>query len=249
MTLTGKLSSGRLLLSKAAFGPLLKWQGKRLRASMTQLEEAAGARLGSFGEPAAGPPLRLLVVGDSSAAGVGVERQEHALAAQTAGSLAAYTGQRVEWQMAARIGRTAASLRTMLADTKLAPADVLVCCLGANEVLRQTRPREFISSYRALLAELVPRIGARIVVVNGLPPMHIQPSVPQPLRWYLGQCAFRLDRALRAWTGSEGLEYVSLGWAATASRLGADKFHPGRGQYAEWGRIVAARVAARLQRK
>ncbi len=102
MSVMGALASGRSLLSKLAFAPLLKWQGRRLRAGMVQLAEAAGARAGVAGEQQPAAPLRLLVVGDSSAAGVGVERQEHALAAQTAGSLGPdrfHPGQRqyAEW--------------------------------------------------------------------------------------------------------------------------------------------------------
>ncbi|MGC8159861.1 hypothetical protein ACP3WZ_25375, partial [Salmonella enterica] len=49
-------------------------------------------------------PLRVLVVGDSSAAGVGVEHQEHALAQPLARQLAERTGHPVAWQLVAQSG-------------------------------------------------------------------------------------------------------------------------------------------------
>ena len=56
---------------KITLGPLLLWQGRAVRARALKLPEAAGPREGREGQGA--PALRLLVVGDSSAAGVGVE--------------------------------------------------------------------------------------------------------------------------------------------------------------------------------
>ncbi|KAB0649370.1 SGNH/GDSL hydrolase family protein, partial [Burkholderia diffusa] len=56
-------------LATAALGPLLLMQGRRVRRVTPRLAEAAGPRDGTAGD---GPPLRVLVLGDSAAAGVGV---------------------------------------------------------------------------------------------------------------------------------------------------------------------------------
>ncbi|WP_232504275.1 hypothetical protein [Shewanella benthica] len=57
-------------------GPLLLIQGRLVRKNIPILAEATGGRSGCLGE---GRPLSLLVVGDSAAAGVGVETQDDAL--------------------------------------------------------------------------------------------------------------------------------------------------------------------------
>jgi hypothetical protein len=62
---------------------------------------------------------------------------------------------------------------------------------------------------------------------------------PQPLRWYLGRCARRLDGALRAWIGRDpALRYCSLQWTLPHD-MALDRFHPGPGQYAQWAMMCA----------
>ena len=72
-------------LVTAILSPLLI-QALLLRKHALRLPEATGARQGSSGE---GAPLRVLIIGDSSAAGVGVSTQHDALAGQLAIALAA----------------------------------------------------------------------------------------------------------------------------------------------------------------
>ena len=73
-----------LILGKLLLGPLLLAQARRLRKTALRLPEAAGPRSGvefpALRAALVAEPLRLLVVGDSSAAGVGVDHQEQALA-------------------------------------------------------------------------------------------------------------------------------------------------------------------------
>ena len=56
-------------------GPLLLYQGFRVRRNILLLPEPPGERTGTAGD---GPPLRLLVTGDSAAAGVGAAHQQSA---------------------------------------------------------------------------------------------------------------------------------------------------------------------------
>ena len=80
-----------------------------LRAS--RLPEAAGPRYGTLG---VGPELRLLVLGDSSAAGVGVAHQDAALAGRLATTLGARY--RVSWRVIAASGATSASILKTLEE-------------------------------------------------------------------------------------------------------------------------------------
>ncbi|MDH3952646.1 MAG: SGNH/GDSL hydrolase family protein, partial [Gammaproteobacteria bacterium] len=59
-------------------------QGIWTNLRVPTLPEPPGAREGSAGK---GPPLKLLVVGDSAAAGVGVSRQDEALLGQVVSRL------------------------------------------------------------------------------------------------------------------------------------------------------------------
>ena len=74
-------------LMLAALAPLVLPQVVMARRFSRTLPEPAGPRAGRTGE---GPPLRLLVAGDSSAAGVGVAWQDQALTGRLVRRLAQY---------------------------------------------------------------------------------------------------------------------------------------------------------------
>ena len=93
------------LAAKLALMPLLIAQGRRVRGTALKLPEAAGERRGVAGTGKVA--LRVLIVGDSSAAGVGVGTQDEAFAGQLAHALAERTGAAVGWQLVATSGHTA----------------------------------------------------------------------------------------------------------------------------------------------
>lgn len=69
-------------LTTALLFPVLLYQGKRARRTTPRLPEAGGAPCGQYGEGA--PARRVLVIGESTAAGVGVETHDQGLASQLA---------------------------------------------------------------------------------------------------------------------------------------------------------------------
>ncbi|MFD4764213.1 hypothetical protein ACFWOJ_36970, partial [Streptomyces sp. NPDC058439] len=70
--------------------------------------EPAGERAGAAAGGAAGAgPLRVAVVGESTAAGCGVERHEEGFTGQFARELSARTGRPVDWAVRGRYGATA----------------------------------------------------------------------------------------------------------------------------------------------
>ena len=65
-----------LKLSTLLLLPVLFVQGSKVRKNTPRLAEAKGEREGCIGQ---GKPLSMLILGDSAAAGVGVENQKDAL--------------------------------------------------------------------------------------------------------------------------------------------------------------------------
>ncbi|MGE0356209.1 MAG: SGNH/GDSL hydrolase family protein [Burkholderiales bacterium] len=229
-----------LALAKWTLGPLLLAQGRRVRRVTPVLPEPAGAREGEAGE---GPTLRLLVAGDSAGAGVGAATQDEALA----GRLVAILGERyrVHWRLAARTGATTAS--TLRDLSRLAPftADAVVTSLGVNDVTGDVGVAKFLALQAKLHALLRERFGARLVLASGLPPMHLFPALPQPLRWYLGARARELDRALAAaLPDGQGAQFLPFEGELDASHMAADGFHPGPAVYRAWAEAAARRIEA-----
>ena len=112
----------RFWLMCLMLAPLLVVQARRARRDTPRLPEAGGADRGREGSDD-GPPLRLLVVGESTAAGIGVAEHRQGLGAHLARALARHHQQRVDWQVIGVNGIRALGLHRHLAGRP--PADAL----------------------------------------------------------------------------------------------------------------------------
>lgn len=235
--------------SKFALAPILLAQGRKLRRSALRLPEAGGSREGIVVIENEQTELNLLFVGDSTMAGVGVSDQKFALGLRCAETIGRQLSRSVCWQIVAKSGlNTGRALDFATNQKLLAAADVLVTALGTNDVLGQTKPAKFIEDYQTLIEGLDACCNPSLIVINGMPPLHLTPAVPQPLRWFFGQYAQALDRELQHWTAPRSnLSYLSLQWASDTTELAADGFHPGERQYGEWAERIATRVVEHMR--
>ncbi|MDN3922299.1 SGNH/GDSL hydrolase family protein [Roseateles violae] len=238
--------------AKLALAPLLLWQGAQVRRRALRLPEAAGARSGLAGSGEL--RLRLLIVGDSSGAGVGAATQEEALAGRLSRALADRLGGAVHWQLRATTGHLSRDALAELRLAELQPADVLVTALGVNDVVGQVSPRRWLATLSEIDALARQRAGVRYTLHSAVPPMHAFPLLPQPLRWLMGAQALRMNRALgRALFGDagRGLQALppDLHGAAAARLMAEDGFHPGPAGYALWAETLAERIAKEMQRQ
>lgn len=230
-----------LLAAKLALAPVLLHQGRTVRRTALRLPEPAGPRQGVAGEGEL--RLRLLVVGDSSAAGVGLQHQSQALALPLAQLISRRLDGAVAWQLVAQTGLDTRGAQALLARSEVAPANIVVTVLGVNDATSQQAPRAFVAESARLWTQLRQRTGARWAVVCGLPPMELLSAMPQPLRWYLGRYAARLDAALHGWAGGNGLGFCSLRWTADPALLAPDGFHPGAALYPLWAERLSDLIA------
>jgi lysophospholipase L1-like esterase len=228
---------------KLALAPLLIAQAIATRRRALVLPEAEGARAGRVGA-APGPALRVLVAGDSSAAGVGVARQRHAVVGHLTRHLHQRLGIPVEWTLRARSGLTTRQLHAMLAADPPPGADVAVVITGVNDVIDQVSWRRAVRHRAALAAWLLDRCGARHVVFAPLPAIGRFPLLPQPLRRCLGADAARHDAALARWSaGRADVSHACIEIELTADTMAPDGFHPGEPVYRVCGEALARHIA------
>ena len=239
----GRSSIQYLIILKVLLGPILLVQGRKTKRTALRLPEAEGQRHGSVSREGRGEALRLLFVGDSTMAGVGVTHQATALASQTASEVADLLSRSVRWRLIAKSGLKTGQILKLTRQEEFFQADVLVTALGTNDVLAQTEPSRFIDAYESLVDGILPKVGPRLAIISGLPPLHITPALPQPLRWFFGRYARLLDRCLRQWSRSQpNISYISLQWAADPTKLAPDRFHPGEVLYREWSHRIAQQI-------
>ncbi|WP_298680163.1 SGNH/GDSL hydrolase family protein [uncultured Lentibacter sp.] len=222
-------------LAKYALAPLLLGQALRVRRNALKLPEAQGPRTGVDGK---GPPLRLVILGDSSAAGVGVAHQKEALAGQLVKRLASH--REVTWQLHARTGATTKSSHRLLCRLPAQRYDAALVVLGVNDVTALTSPKRWRAQQLALHQTLQDKFGVRHIFCSGLPPMAQFPLLPQPLRWVLGQDAAALDAALNGLCAQNSRRtHIPLALPFTPDMMAEDGFHPAGPAYATWAALLA----------
>jgi lysophospholipase L1-like esterase len=224
----------RMLLVMPLVLPQAVWLALRAR----RLPEASGPRAGAVGK---GPLLRVLVLGDSSAAGVGATDQSEALAGCLARGLASHFS--VEWTLVARSGATLATLLSLLNDHKGGPYDLAVIAIGVNDAKNGGSLRRWRRDYTTLLDLLEARFRVGHVYASGLPPVRRFPIFAWPLRDVLAERFALFDQALRGLAAQRPLvRHIAMDFASDPRDMAADGLHPGPGIYAIWAGVIAARI-------
>lgn len=225
----------------AGLAPLLLSQGRHTRRVTPRLPEPTGPRYGQQGQ---GPALRVLILGDSAAAGVGVSTQHEALSGCLLQSL--LPNYQVQWQLMARTGTTTADALAQLQRQQTRPVDVVLVSLGVNDVTGMVRTRVWLQQQHALLRTLITRWGAQHVLLTQVPPMHAFTALPQPLRAMLGWRAQHLNQCLAQALPAWGLaaSQLAVPHLTDLHALASDGFHPGPSTYRAWGQAAAQAIQA-----
>lgn len=230
------------LTAKLLLSPLLVAQALATRSRMPRLPEAEGERAGEVGR---GTLLRLLILGDSSAVGVGVARQQDALAGHLTRALARQCSARVRWELLARSGVSSAACLQMLEGEYRGHADVAVVVLGVNDVVEQVPSQQAVRARESIANRLRNAHGVGHVVFAPLPPVGRFPGLPQPLRWVAGSDARRHDKAVAEWSRSRvDVSHVPIHLPVNRGVMAADGFHPGEPVYRVCGVALAEHIAS-----
>lgn len=203
--------------------------------------------------PAGAPPLRLVLLGDSAALGVGVDRAADTVGGQLARLLsegvAGAPPRQVYLSSVGVSGSRSADLATQVARALLGERpDVAVILVGANDVTALRRPGESA----AYVASAVRRLrDARVeVVVGTCPDLGAVRALAQPLRQITGWMGRRTALA-QAWAVRDaGGRVVDLAaetgpvFRADAGTLSDDGYHPSADGYRVWAHALLPAVAA-----
>ncbi|MFE9838466.1 SGNH/GDSL hydrolase family protein [Streptomyces sp. NPDC005551] len=212
---------------------------------------------GLYGHAYAGadePPLRLTVLGDSTAAGQGVHRARQTPGALLAAGLAAVAERPVELSNVALPGAQSDDLDRQVALTLADPArvpDVCVIMIGANDVTHRMPPTRSVRHLASAVRRL--RTAGAEVVVGTCPDLGTIEPVQQPLRWLARRVSRQLAAAQTIGTVEQGGRTVSLGdllgpeFEENPRELfGPDNYHPSAEGYATAAMAVLPTVCAAL---
>ena len=226
--------------------PLLLAEGLYTRIATARLPPA-GARRGRT-PGGAGSAIKLIGLGDSIIAGIGVARHAESLVGQLAQRVTERTGRPVEWEAVGFSGATSqVILDRLLPPAVRAEPELAVLSVGVNDAVRGVAPRVFKERLAAIVDGLTSSRRRPAVVFGGIPPLASFPALPWPLSRLLGERTVRLQQAAVDLTGYRGLKVVVFPLRLDRAAFSRDGFHPGPVGCAEWSRWVADGLSLRLE--
>lgn len=231
----------RLLLTSALW-PVLRLQASHVRRVTPCMPEPPGLRAGTAGR---GPPLRLLVAGDSGAAGVGAPTQDQGLCGQLVRCLSRH--HTVHWCVLAANGLDSPGLLGLLEEAPTARFDVVVLSIGANDATGLLSPLRWARWQERLATLIDQRFGPALLVHSAVPPMHACLALPQPLRWFMGRWARQMNETLAGLLPGQSSRIMH--WhpeTTTTVGMAMDGIHPSSTGYAVWAEGLSPHILARV---
>ncbi|PWU58407.1 GDSL family lipase [Micromonospora globispora] len=231
------IGTGATVAATVATGGVLLGQAHQARRTIPMAEAPPPRCDGVYGAKCPGPPITMVILGDSSAAGYGVHRRRETPGALLATGLSRRLQRPVRLHRFAVVGALSAGLKPQVESALECEPDIAVILVGGNDVTNRTPPavavRYLVDAVRSL------RAAGCEVVVGTCPDLGaIQPIQP-PLRWLARRWSRQLAAAQTVAVVEAGGWTVSLGdllgprFAAEPARMFAwDRFHPSAEGYA-----------------
>lgn len=203
--------------------------------------------------PAHPADVKLMVFGDSTAAGLGVDDAEHTPGVLITRGLVAETGRTVQYACKAIVGATSKGLAGQIEAAFIAKQipDVAVIIVGGNDVTALNG----IEPSARRLGEAVRQLrdaGAE-VVVGTCPDIGVVTAIPQPLRSVIRRYGLQLAARQKAQVRAAGGHPVPFADTLTPEFLQApermfspDNFHPSAAGYELAARLILPEVLAAL---
>ncbi|MBX2817373.1 MAG: SGNH/GDSL hydrolase family protein [Saprospiraceae bacterium] len=164
--------------------PRLYVQARRVLKYIPKLPEATDTTGSIAGRSE--DPIRVLLVGESTVAGVGVRSHREGLAGHFCKSLSEATGRTVAWKVVARSGYTVQRINDeLLAQHAAGEFDLAIVGIGANDAFKLSTLRHWQRSLERLIAHLKDVVASAPIYFLSLPPIEEFPALPQELKNFL----------------------------------------------------------------
>jgi len=261
----GKAGAARKLAAAAAYGGgglsllggalygVLTAEARLARRTIGQMrEDPPPDATGWYGRGRPGPAIRVALLGDSSAAGYGVERVEETPGALLANGMSEHADRRVYLREFAVVGARSPHLGAQIDRALPIEPDVAMILIGTNDVTHKTLPAQSVRH----LSEGVRRLreAGVEVVVGTCPDLGTVNPIAPPLKQVARAWSRRLAAAQTIAVIKEGGRTVSLGSvlgpefaAAPALLFGPDQFHPSAEGYRALANLLIPSLLAALE--
>lgn len=218
------------------FAPFLFLQGQYVRRKIGLLPDAQGEKRGTSGS--GNEIAKMLVIGESTVAGLGARTHETALAGQFARFLSEKIGKKIEWHVIGKNGVTAQKTIELLvpqipANEKF---DFIMLGVGGNDVLKLSSPRKWRRDAIKLLGIMREKYPEAVIFMTNAPAVHLSPVLPQPIKFILGNLSRLHDKNSQEFLPKMKKVYYFHRPDEITDGFFADGIHPSEKGYTDWSR-------------
>lgn len=218
--------------------PFLYLQGQCTRRKVGLLPDAAGSKTGIAGNGE--DIVKLLVIGESTIAGLGARTHEFALTGQFAQRLALRVNKKVNWTVVGRNGVTARrTIDELVPQIPAETYDYILIGLGGNDVMKLSSPRKWRRDMTELLGILRKRNPDAVFFLSNCPMIKYSPALPHPIKFILWELSKLHDANIKELAAEmDRVYYYPQPVDLVLDGFFADGIHPSEKGYADWSEAM-----------
>lgn len=165
--------------------PIMYFQGKKIKKTVPRLPEAEGIK--GVALVSSNKTLRLLTIGESTIAGVGVKTHKEGFTGFLANELAASLQTNVDWKVYAKSGYTAKKVNDHIVDLITEESiDLIVIGLGGNDAFELNSPKKWNRDIRELIKSIKSKFKDVPIVFTNMPPIKEFPAFTTIIKFTIG---------------------------------------------------------------
>lgn len=220
--------------------PVYVWQGLRVRMRIERLLPAKVPNQGVVGEQYAGEPIKLLAIGDSTVASVGMEELSDTFTYAVANAIAEDQGKRVEWRSIGANSATSGELRDFVVPhVDRRDWTHIFVSVGINDMKNFHLVSHFKRNFGTLLYALRARFPNAQIIWTPIPNMRLCPALPNRLSEVLAARADLINAmGVRMCNEREATATTPVG-DVDETCFARDGFHPNGKGYRVWADHIA----------
>jgi lysophospholipase L1-like esterase len=237
--------------------PLLYYQGKKVKTSVPKLPEANGTEGSVNLELSAAKSIRLITIGESTIAGVGVETHEEGFTGTLAKELANQIQSNISWRVYAHSGYTAEKVwKDIIPQIEEKGNPLIVIGLGANDAFQLSSPNKWKTDIQGLIASLRSKYPSSLILFCNMPPIKEFPAFTSLIKFTIGNLIELLGQELNELVKNYDDVYYfneiitieewrkKLQIDEAKSSFFSDGVHPSKLTYQSWAKDVAGKIAS-----
>jgi lysophospholipase L1-like esterase len=236
--------------------PIMYWQGKRVRASVPDLPEAEGVEGQCHSNERTGDTWKVISIGESTIAGVGVKTHEEGFTGTFANELSRLFDRNVAWKVYAQSGCTAKEAgSTLIPKIIEKQADLIIIGLGGNDAFTLNRPSKWNTQIRLVIQSIKTKFPEAVIIFCHMPPIKEFPAFTTLMKFTLGNLVEILGEELKTIVNDYentfyfGEKITLKGWidkfglSAQKESFFSDGVHPSKLAYQTWAKDIAYQVS------